>query len=276
MAQKSPLKVKNPAPRSLSESAFQKLSRQLSAILTNAEAASNEEKTAGYWNAGARIQAVRLSEEAGYHNAILRELADDVGVSVRTLQHAVRLHAAYDSPPPGPLSWAHYRLIAPLRTQKERDFYQKHALADGCTARDLAAAIRSDLFGGGTLESAKIERPTSPAYVYLAESPLLIDADTLDIDIDLGFQTWTHRRIRLARIDCPESGSKKGRAARNFVHKHLARTQTIVIKSEKVDLHGRYIGDIFLSPHKVSIDECYHQGLYLNAAIIAAGHGVII
>lgn len=276
MATKSTKQGEIPAESSLSENAFQKLSKQLSIILTNALAASNEEKTAGYWNAGAHIAAARLSEEAGYHNAILRELADHIGVSARTLQHAVRLHAVYDSPPPGPLSWAHYRLLATLRTQKEREFYHKRAKSEEWTARDLAASIRADLFGGGTLEGTKLARPTTPAYVYRAKAPSLIDADTLDIDVDLGFQTWTHRRIRLARIDCPEGGTKEGRAARNFVHKHLSRTQTLAIKTEKVDLHGRYIGDLFLSPHKVSLDECYLEGLHLNAAIVAAGHGVVV
>lgn len=260
----------------LSEGKYQKLSRELSRILTAAARSSNQEKTAGYWNVGARIKQERLSEEAGYHNAVLRELSQSLGVAARTLQLAVTVHEAYDAPPAGPLTWAHYRLIARLSTKKERNFYEKLAEQESWSVRALQNAIRADMFGGGSPDNAKLVRPTGPSYVYRAEKPHLVDGDSLDIDVDLGFQTWTRRRIRLAWVDCPEIVTAQGRAARNFVHSHLARAKTIVLKTEKVDLHGRYIADAFLSHQTTTIEDCYQNGLYLNAALIAAGHASLL
>lgn len=258
----------------LSEKAYQKLTRELGAILEQAARASTAEKVAGYWHVGERITRERLSEEAGYHNTILREAAQDLSISARTLQRAVLFHHAYSEPPNTALTWGHYRILAPLPSKKERTFYEKKSLAESWSVRDLTAAVRADLYSGGTLEAAVLERPTVTSYVYQAESPRLVDADTLDLDIDLGFQTWTRRRFRLANVDSPEAGTPKARAAKNFVHQHLARAQTLVVRSHKVDLHGRYVADLFLSPHIVEIDECYRTGTHLNALLVEAGHAV--
>jgi len=260
----------------LSEKAFQRLKTDLAAILEAAQRASTAEKVAGYWSLGERLVAERLSEEAGYHNSILREVALDLGITPRLLQQAVLLYRAYSAPPEGPLSWAHYRLIAPLRTKKERSFYEKRAQSHVWTVRDLQAAIRADLYAGGEVQELTLKRPTSTGYLYRADNPRLVDGDTLDLDIDLGFQTWSRRRIRLASINTPEPGSAKGRAATSAVLRHLARAEVLVIKTEKVDLHGRYVGDIFLSPHTTTIDDCYRHGKYLNALLVAEGHATVI
>lgn len=259
----------------LKEPGFRKLSREVGQILALAQNSSNLEKTAGYWAVGERIKNERLSQEAGYHNSVLRELAQAIDVSGRTLQHAVLLRQAYQSPPTAPLPWAHYRLLAALPSAKERTFYTKLAVAQAWSVRDLQSAIRADRFGGGTPASPSSVRPSSPGYVYRASAPHLVDADTLDLDIDLGFQTWTKRRIRLANIDAPEGGSPQGRAAKNFVQKHLARAQTITVRTQRADLHGRYVGDLFLSTQSVSLDDCYANGLHLNTALVAAGHATV-
>lgn len=265
-------RAERPADRPLSERAFIKLTRELTQILEAAQTASSSEKTAGYWRLGQRITAERLSEEAGYHNTILREVAAALGISQRTLQHAVLFHAVYPTLPSAELSWAHYRLLAPLPTKKERTFYSKRSVKEGWTVRELKAAIHADLFAGGEVAEPIIERPTDSAYVYLGEAPRLVDADTLDLEIDLGFHTWTRKRLRLARIDAPEAGTKEGRAAKNFVLTEISRARTIAVKTHKVDLHGRYIADVFLSPHEVELDECYQQGRYLNDLMVQAGH----
>lgn len=260
----------------LKEQAFQKLSRDLEKILTKAHGAANEEKLAGYWDVGARIAKERLAHEAGYHNAVLRELALTIQISVRTLQQAVRFHQAYDAPPKEALSWAHYRVLASLQTNRERAFYTAHALKEAWSVRKLEAAIRADLFSGEKADAPTLPRPTDSAYVYQAENPRLIDADTLDVDIDLGFQVWTRKRLRLARIDAPEAGSKEGRAAKNYLHGELSRAQTLVVRTEKVDLHGRYVADLFLSPERTTPSLCYQTGTHVNALLVSSGHAVVV
>lgn len=265
------------AGSALTERAFERLTGELSTILTEAQNASSSEKLAGYWHVGERITGERLSEDAGYHNTVLREIALRLGVSQRTLQHAVLFHSVYPAPPEGPLSWAHYRLLAPLPDKPERTFYTKRSLEEGWTIRELKGAIGADLYRAvDEPEAPKLERPVGAGYVYRAKAPRLVDADTLDLDVDLGFQTWTRRRIRLANIDAHEAGTPEGRAAKNYVLKQLSRAQTLVVKTEKLDLHGRYVADLFLSPHLVPIDDCYRSGTHLNSLLLKAGHAKIV
>jgi len=47
------------------------------------------------------------------------------------------------------------------------------------------------------------------AFVYDCEIVRVIDGDTIDIDLDLGFGVWVHKqRVRLAGIDTPESRTR--------------------------------------------------------------------
>ncbi len=49
-----------------------------------------------------------------------------------------------------------------------------------------------------------------PAYVYAAEVMRVVDGDTLDVNIDLGFRIFSKQRIRLYGVDTPETyGVKK-------------------------------------------------------------------
>ena len=54
----------------------------------------------------------------------------------------------------------------------------------------------------------------------------LVDGDTLDVSIDLGFQVTRHQRLRLASIDAPPIKTAAGRRTRTFLHKHLTAART--------------------------------------------------
>jgi endonuclease YncB( thermonuclease family) len=260
----------------LSEKKFAALVRELGRLLTTANEAASSEKARGYWQVGQRITKERLTEEAGYHNSVLGDLARGLSISARTLQRSVAFHAAYPKPPSDGLSWMHYQILSALDDKSERDFYQKQTLQNSWTVRALGDAIRADLFGGGTIEARVLERPTSLTYCFIARLEGLIDADTFDFDVDLGFSTWTKRRIRLAGVNAPEITNKEGRAARNFVAKELARAKTIVIKSQKSDLYGRYLGHLFLAPESVSLEACFQNGRYLNDLLLRNKHAVVV
>ena len=50
------------------------------------------------------------------------------------------------------------------------------------------------------------EPPPVPSYTYRAEVVRVLDGDTVELDIDLGFSTWVHKRsIRLLDVLAPES-----------------------------------------------------------------------
>jgi len=79
----------------------------------------------------------------------------------------------------------------------------------------------------------------------------VIDGDTVDVDIDLGFGVWLKKqRIRLYGIDTPESRTrdleekKYGNLAKEFVQFHLPVGETRILSTVKdaVGKYGRILG----------------------------------
>jgi micrococcal nuclease len=108
-------------------------------------------------------------------------------------------------------------------------------------------------------------------YQYKATLERVVDGDTLDITIDLGFKITTHQRIRLAGIDTPEIFSVKkdtpehrlGMEAKQFVENRLAANNNkIIIETEKyTGKYGRYIGTIILADSEITLnDELVEKG----------------
>ena len=92
----------------------------------------------------------------------------------------------------------------------------------------------------------------------------VVDGDTIDVDIDLGFNITYYQRVRLAGIDTPESRTtdKKekelGLEVKDRLKKAIDAATTIVIKTEKPDSsekYGRILGWVFLDNNKVSINQ---------------------
>jgi micrococcal nuclease len=82
-------------------------------------------------------------------------------------------------------------------------------------------------------------------YTYNARVIHIVDGDTLDVMVDLGFRTFVVKRLRLARINCPEMNTINGLKAAEQVE-HLLPTNTpITFKSTKLDKYGRSIAEVY-------------------------------
>jgi endonuclease YncB( thermonuclease family) len=157
-----------------------------------------------------------------------------------------------------------------VKNKKERDAFRKLALQEQWTGRQLEAAIRAGLNERGQFISSELERPVAPDFIYAATLAGIVDGDTLDLDIDLGFHTTRRQRVRLARIDVSDDKrSKSARGAKTFVTKALFSAQSIAVKTERVDLHGRYVAHIFYLSKDANTSECFATGRYLNAELLA-------
>lgn len=98
-------------------------------------------------------------------------------------------------------------------------------------------------------------------YTYNATVDRVIDGDTVDALIDLGFNTWKKIRIRLHGIDAWESRTRdpeekvKGLAAKNRLIELLeANNNKFVIISHGVGKYGRCLGEIFTNSNTQSIN----------------------
>jgi len=113
-------------------------------------------------------------------------------------------------------------------------------------------------------------------YGYKAKLIRVVDGDTLDAMIDLGFNTWVKKRIRLAGIDAYESRTrnkvekKKGLAAKARLKEVLEVGAEFNLKSLGVGKYGRVLGEIKLL--KNYIKSAKYHGKFVNEMLVMEGH----
>ena len=107
-------------------------------------------------------------------------------------------------------------------------------------------------------------------YTYNAKVDRVVDGDTVDALVDLGFDTWRKIRIRMYGINAPESRTrdleekKKGLAAKARLIEILEGVDNeFILVSHGVGKYGRCLGEIFLDKNSDSV----------NNLLILEGHG---
>ncbi len=99
-------------------------------------------------------------------------------------------------------------------------------------------------------------------YVRKVES--VVDGDTIDVLIDLGFDILFQSRVRLAGIDTPESRTRDlaekalGLESKEYLKKALKDAKSIVIKTEKMnssEKYGRILGWLYINGDTVSVND---------------------
>jgi len=92
----------------------------------------------------------------------------------------------------------------------------------------------------------------------------VVDGDTIDVDIDLGFNVSYTQRVRLAGIDTPESRTTDlkekalGLEVKEYLKHLLEDAEDIVIQTEKPDSsekYGRILGWLFINDEDTSLNE---------------------
>ena len=119
-----------------------------------------------------------------------------------------------------------------------------------------------------------LERPAPGLHTYTGIVEKVVDGDTLDVRIDLGFDVWRVERLRLRGIDAPEMNTPAGRAAREFVERALADCELVAFRTYKTDIYARYIADVFYDPAARERTAIVTQGRFLNQELLDAGQAV--
>ena len=109
-------------------------------------------------------------------------------------------------------------------------------------------------------------------YEYKSKLIRVVDGDTVDVDIDLGFGIWMLKeRVRIMGIDTPESRTrdlvekKFGLAAKAYVQSYLPKgsDQTLITEKDATGKYGRILGQFRME-----------DGSILNENMIAEHHAV--
>tara|TARA_R110001583_G_C5457532_1_gene391569 strand:+ start:120 stop:488 length:369 start_codon:yes stop_codon:yes gene_type:complete len=114
-------------------------------------------------------------------------------------------------------------------------------------------------------------------YTYKISLLKVVDGDTVDAEIDLGFDIKVKKRIRFMGINAPESRTRdleekaKGLAAKDRVKQLLDGCGNVTLKSHGVGKFGRCLGEIFLDmvdgQEKLTL-------VSLNELLINEGHAI--
>ncbi len=114
-------------------------------------------------------------------------------------------------------------------------------------------------------------------YTYKIKLDRVIDGDTIDAYIDLGFDVSVKKRIRFIGINTPESRTRdleekaKGLAAKDRVKQLLEGANTIQLKSHGVGKYGRCLGELHVDvvdgKEKLTMES-------INELLIKEGHAV--
>ena len=111
-------------------------------------------------------------------------------------------------------------------------------------------------------------------YTYKARLDRVVDGDTVDAHIDLGFDISVHKRIRLAGIDSPESRTrdleekKRGLAAKARLKEILEQASEIHLDSQGLGKYGRVLGQLHVSSENLP------TMINVNELLITEGHAV--
>ncbi len=139
---------------------------------------------------------------------------------------------------------------------------EQHSFCDSC------GATRAEIEQHGHRHSGE------PMYTYQAKCIRVVDGDTVDLDVDLGFHMTARIRFRLLGIDAPElrRGTEEqkaaGRESKKFLEGLLLPDAgpfppTLVIRTEKADSFGRWLCTI------------EKDGVDVGITMIDAGHATV-
>lgn len=106
--------------------------------------------------------------------------------------------------------------------------------------------------------------PNLPQYRYRISVVRVIDGDTIEADIDLGFYARIRTNLRLYGIDCPEMNTPEGKAARQAVIDIVIDGGPLTADTIKADKYGnRWDAVVWLS-----------DGRNLSLELVKSGHAV--
>ena len=104
-------------------------------------------------------------------------------------------------------------------------------------------------------------------YSYKATVVRIVDGDTLDADVDLGFHMTTRQRFRVARIDTPERGEPGFTEATDRVKELCPVGSEIIIATEKTGGFGRWLAEIDFNSAEGQVN--------LSDLLLLEGHAVL-
>jgi endonuclease YncB( thermonuclease family) len=258
------------------------------------------------WQIGEIIEEHLLkNDRAEYGQNFFKQLAKDTSISERTLYEMRSFRKAYPELPKddSSLNWSHYRSLASIKNVERRRQLEKLAKSKNLDSEKLRQEISKSKprpqknqttklkFTRGQLlthtlnedgeidlgfniflvSDKKISAVNKSDYTYAATLERVVDGDTIHVKLDLGFGVKHHEILRLAKIDAAAADTVEGKKATEGLKKILKDVKFLIVKTNKTDIYGRYIADVFFDPNESDPNKVAAEGRYLNQALLDSG-----
>lgn len=109
----------------------------------------------------------------------------------------------------------------------------------------------------------------TPTYTYRARLVRVVDGDTADLDVDLGFTVHVAIRVRFAGINCPERGKPGGAEATAYTRKWFTdhHDECTVTTTKTQDVYSRWLA-VIDDPDPGDLEDS------LNDLLVREGHAI--
>ncbi len=269
----------------------------------------NRQKVVLSWEIGKEIDKHLLeleeSSDGKYGKNLFEQLSASTQIDKRTLY---QMHAFYKTYPSLPaeksnLTWSHYRNLVSVQSDTKRQLLEDLTVKNDLDSRELQRKIsktnstkkkktaaekpifvkRGKLFTYAKTESGEVDLgfniflkvansdATEAEYTYVAKIEKIVDGDTIHVKIDLGFDVTHQQILRLAKINAAEATTKEGKKATARLKEILKDIPFMVIKTNKTDIYGRYVADVFLPNKNFTPQQTASDGIYLNQLLLDEG-----
>ena len=289
---------------------YQKLLKKIQQKITTAQENIvrnvNRQKVVMSWEIGREIDVhLKGDLRSEYGSELFKKLQQDTQIELSTLY---QMHAFYKTYPQLPkpdkqLNWSHYRNLVAVKNDEVRNRLEELVVEKNLGSNRLKKEIsavkkkkiaskspaklrftRGQLFTyalnkDGEIDlgfnifltsDQKISAVKKSDYTYVATLERVVDGDTIHVKLDLGFGVKHHEILRLAKIDAAAADTKEGKKATEGLKKILKDVKFLIVKTNKTDIYGRYIADVFFDesgkekdPQKVA-----QTGTYLNQILL--------
>jgi endonuclease YncB( thermonuclease family) len=157
-------------------------------------------------------------------------------------------------------------------------FRMTHPLGPGSkfTPGDIVRFSPSTGLRAGGYDVRRVDGATrAELFTYAVTVRRVVDGDTLIVALEFAPGFKKQMTLRLRGVDCAETSTAAGRAAKRFVESLVAPGDEVILSTTKPDKYDRSLADVFVrARNQAKNGESENEEIFLNNALLQNGHAV--
>lgn len=227
----------------------------LIAIHDVAPAMDQKDKVREVWSLGHLIElhAAQHKMYSDYDAELHYKLAKDLKRPVEEIRRIRRFARTYPEIPAQKLEWWHYEKIMYVPDKSQRTEMALKDEKEKWTADKLRAEIRKLTSKPSESKKSKRVPVSEDLHTYQATIFEVLDGDTFNAVVDLGFGIKITQKFRMGGLDAPELPTPEGLAAKEFLVNEFSKNDgKVILKSSGIDKYGRWLAEVWVQDENLN------------------------